>query len=106
MIPTEKIDAVNRGVYNTFGTTTIDDVCAVHNGLSSDLAFRIVVQGSAYLLRIMTRIDESMNPERIFATMSAVSEAGLTPPVRYTSAEDAIAISEFAEGCRSQLPRR
>ena len=52
---------------------------------------------SPYLLRIMTRIDERMDPGRIFACMSVAAEAGLAPRVRYSNAEDGISITDFVE---------
>ncbi len=97
MIPTEKGAAVLRGLHKAFGTTVIEEVRTAPKGLSSDLVFRIVVQGSPYLLRIMTRIDESMDPGRIFACMRAASEAGLAPCVRYSNPEDGISIADFVE---------
>jgi hypothetical protein len=69
----------------------------MNQGLSWDLVFRIVVRGAPYLLRIMTRIDERMDPDRIFACMSAAERAGLTPCVRYSNAEDGISITDFVE---------
>jgi len=66
-------------------------------GLSWDLVFRIVVQGSPFLLRIMTRIDERNDPVRQFTCMKAAAEAGLAPRVRYTNAEDGISITDFVE---------
>jgi hypothetical protein len=45
----------------------------------------------------MTRIDERMDPGRIFACMSAAAEAGLAPRVRYNKAEDGISITDFVE---------
>lgn len=97
MIPHEKNAAVLRGVREAFGETTIEDIGRMTRGLSSDLVFRIVVQGSPYLLRIMTRMDERMDPARIFACMRAASDAGLTPRVRYSSAEDGVSITDFVE---------
>lgn len=97
MIPQEKSAAVSRGLQEAFGTTTIDDITRMTRGLSSDLVFRIVVNSSPYLLRVMTRISEQMDPHRIYACMSAASDAGLTPRVRYTSAEDGISITDFIE---------
>jgi len=98
MIPQEKSAAVFRGLREAFGATAIEDICRVTAGLGSDLVFRAVVQGSPYLLRIMTRIDERMDPGRIFACMNAAAEAGLAPRVRYSSAEDGITITDFLEG--------
>jgi hypothetical protein len=73
---------VFRGVHDAFGSTAIEDIRKITKGLSSDLVFRIVVEGSPCLLRIMTRIDERMDPGRIFACMSAAADAGLAPCVR------------------------
>jgi hypothetical protein len=97
MIPQEKSAAVFRGVHVAFGATAIEDLRRMTKGLSSDLAFRIVVHGSPYLLRIMTGIDERMDPGRIFVCMSAAAEAGLAPCVRYSNAEDGISIIDFVE---------
>ena len=97
MIPQEKCAAVFRGLREAFGATAIEDIRRVTKRLSSDRVFRIVVQGSPYLLRIMTRIDERMDPGRIFACMSAASEASLAPRVRYSNAEDGVSITDFVE---------
>ena len=97
MIPPEKSAAVFRGLREAFGATSIEDIRTMTKGLGSDLVFRIVVHGSPYLLRIMTRIDERMDPGRIFACMRAAAEAGLAPGVRYSNAEDGISITDFVE---------
>src|SRR3974390_555092 len=93
MIPEEKSAAVARALQDTFGVTEFTDVRWMTKGLSSDLVFRIVVRGTPYLLRIMTRIDERMDPNRIFACMNAAANAGLTPRVRYSNAENGISIT-------------
>ena len=98
MIPQEKTAAVFRGLREAFGVTAFEDIRSLPAGLGSDLFFRIVVQGSPYLLRIMTRIDERMDPGRTFACMSAAAEAGLAPGVRYSNVEDGISITNFVEG--------
>jgi len=98
MIPEEKKAAVVRALQDAFGVTEFEDIRGITRGLSSDLLFRLVVQESPYLLRIMARIDERMDPNRIFACMSAAASAGLTPCVRYCSAEDGISITDFVEG--------
>ena len=66
MIPQEKSAVVDRALFETFGVTAIEDISRMTKGLSSDLNFRIVVQGSSYLLRVMTRIDERNDPRRIY----------------------------------------
>lgn len=98
MIPEEKSAGVARALRETFGVTEFEDICRMTKGLSSDLVFRIVVNGSPFLLRIMTRIDERNNPVRIFSCMKAAAEAGLAPRVLYSNAEDGIAIIDFVEG--------
>lgn len=97
MIPEEKNAGVGRALQETFGVVKFEDIRKMSQGLSSDLVFRIVVHGSPYLLRIMTRIDERMDPGRIFACMSAAAEAGLGPCVRYTDRETGISITDFVE---------
>jgi hypothetical protein len=66
-------------------------------GLSSDLVFRIVVKGSPFLLRIMTRMDERNDPVRVFTCMKAAAKAGLAPRVLYSNTEDGIAIIDWIE---------
>jgi thiamine kinase-like enzyme len=96
-IPQDKSDAVSRGLEEAFGTATIEDVLRITRGLSSDLVFRIVVKGTPYLLRIMTRINEQMDPHRIYACMSVASDGGITPRVHYTHAEDGVSITDFVK---------
>src|SRR5215469_3980987 len=95
MIPQEKNAAVLRAVREAFDASGIEDASRITRGLSSDLVFRIVVRGSPYLLRIMTRINEQMDPGRIFACMRSAADAGLTPAVRYSNTEDGISITDF-----------
>jgi aminoglycoside phosphotransferase (APT) family kinase protein len=97
MIPQEKIAAVSAGLHKTFGTTTIDDVGRIIRGLSSDLVFRIVVNSSPYLLRIMTRIDERMDPDRIYTCMKMAADGGITPHIHYTDVKEGISITDFVE---------
>ena len=97
MIPEEKHAGVARALRETFGVTELEDISRMTKGLSSDLVFRIVVTGSPFLLRIMTRVDERNDPVRVFACMKASAEAGLAPRVLYSSAEDGIAIIDFIE---------
>jgi len=97
MIPPEKSAAVFRGLREAFGATGIEDIRRMTKGLSSDLIFRIVVQGSPFLLRIMTRIDERNDPTRLFTAMKAAAEAGLAPRVWHTDIEDGISITDFVE---------
>jgi aminoglycoside phosphotransferase (APT) family kinase protein len=97
MIPEEKAEAVGRGLREAFSVTSFEDICPMTKGLSSALVFRIVVQGSPYLLRIITRTDAINDPTRQFACMSAAAEAGIAPRVRYTSIPDRISLTDFVE---------
>jgi len=97
MIPPEKNAAVSRGLQEAFGTTAIEDFRTMPKGLSSDLVLRIIVNGSPFLLKIMTRIDERNDPQRIFAAMQAEAEAGLSPRVWYANIEEGISIIDFVD---------
>lgn len=97
MIPPDKSAAVDRALAATFATTAVEDIREMPKGLSSDLVFRLVINGAPYLLRLMTRINESMDPSRIFACMQITADAGLAPAVRYSSAEQGISITDFVE---------
>jgi thiamine kinase-like enzyme len=96
MIPPEKSEAVIRGVREAFGVTTIEDIRMLTNGRSGALVYRIVVGGSPFLLRIVTRAQDPTLPDH-FACMEAAVEAGLAPRIRYTSIPDKIAITDFVE---------
>jgi aminoglycoside phosphotransferase (APT) family kinase protein len=92
MIPQENIAAVMLGLHQAFGVTGFEDIRDLTDRPGSNRAFRIVVQGSAYLLRINTRRGDMI---RHFTCMQAAADAGLAPRVRYTSAEDRISITDF-----------
>jgi Ser/Thr protein kinase RdoA (MazF antagonist) len=103
MIPQEKTTVFAQALLEAFGTSQIDDVQKMTRGLSSDLVFRIVVRGSPYLLRIMTRMDETNDPLRVFTCMKAAADAGLAPRVHYTNAEDGIAIIDWIDAVHFPL---
>src|ERR1700723_711086 len=94
MIPQEKIGAAARGVNEAFGVAAFDDIRDLPERPGSNRAFRIVVRGSAYLLRINTRAGDVT---RHFGCMQAAAEAGLAPRVWYASAEDRLSITDFVE---------
>lgn len=93
-IPPEKSAAVVQGLREAFGVTTFEDIGILTKGHTSSLVFRIVVQGSPYLLRIIMRPDD---PQRHYANLSAAADAGLAPRVRYSSVDDKLAITDFVE---------
>ena len=92
MIPQEKSAAVTRGLREAFGVTDFEDIRMITKGHTSSLVFRIVVRGSPFLLKIITRADD---PTRHYSCMKAAAEAGLAPPVWYTSGEDRISITDL-----------
>jgi hypothetical protein len=94
MLPQETIAAAIRGLNEAFGVVAFDDIRDLTERPGSNQAFRIVVRGSAYLLRINTRAGDMT---RHFSCMQAAAEAGLAPRVRYASAEDRISITDFVE---------
>ena len=96
MIPQEKSAAVTRGLSEAFGVSGFDEVSRLTKGQTSSLVFRIVVQGSPYMLRIIMRTD-SIGPACHFACMNTAAEAGLAPRVWYTSIEDRLSITDFVD---------
>ena len=86
MIPPEKSAAVTLGLNETFGVTEFEDIRDLTERPGSNRAFRIIVRGSAYLLRINTRPGDMA---RHFTCMQAAADAGLAPRVRYSRAMSA-----------------
>ena len=97
MIPDEKSVAVARGLSEAFGVTEFEDIREMTKGHTTALVFRIVVKGSAYLLRVIMRTDLAIGPARQFGCMRAAAEEGIAPRVWYTSLEDQISITDFVE---------
>ncbi len=97
MIPQERSAAVTRALREAFGVPAFEDIRKVANdGFSGALVYRIVVQGSPFLLRMITRTNDSTTSDH-FACMNAAAEAGLAPRVRYSSVEDRISITDFVD---------
>ena len=94
MIPQEKSAAVTKGLREAFGVTAFEDIRELTGGLGSNPVFRIVVRGSAFLLKINMRAGDLT---RHFTCMKAAAEAGLAPHVWYTSIEDRTIITDFVE---------
>ena len=94
MIPPEKTAAVTLALNETFGVTGFEDILDLSERPGSNRAFRIVVRGSPYLLRINTRPGDMA---RHFTCMQAAADAGLAPRVKYASIEDRISITDFVE---------
>jgi hypothetical protein len=101
MIPQEKSAAVTLGLNETFGVTEFEDIRDLTERPGSNRAFRIIVRGSAYLLRINTRPGDMT---RHFTCMQAAADAGLAPRVRYASTEDRISITDFVEAVPLAAP--
>ena len=94
MIPPEKTEPVARGLREAFGVTAFEDISRITGGHTSSLVFRIIVRGSPYLLKVITRAED---PTRHYTSMKAAAGAGVAPRVCYTSAEDRISITDFVE---------
>ncbi len=80
-----------------FGAAAVEEIAPITRGPGSDLVLRIVAPGAPYLPSIMTRIDERMDPDRIFACLRGAAEAGIAPAIRYSNAEGGISITDFVE---------
>lgn len=94
MIPEEKSAAVTRALREAFEVTEVEDIRKLTGGPATNPVFRIVVRGSAFLLRINLRAGDLA---RHYGCMRAAAEAGLAPRVWYTSVEDRISITDYVE---------
>jgi aminoglycoside phosphotransferase (APT) family kinase protein len=92
MIPPEKSEAVARCLMEAFGTAQFENIERITVGQTASLVFRIVVHGSPYLLKIITRAE---NPTRHYTSMKAAAAAGIAPGVRYVNIEEKISITDF-----------
>jgi thiamine kinase-like enzyme len=95
MIPESKQLAVSRALQEAFGVNTFEDIRLLTAGMTTALVFRIVVRGTPYLLRLITRTDAMGDPTRQFACMKAASEAGIAPRILYANIEDRVMLSDF-----------
>jgi thiamine kinase-like enzyme len=96
IIPEDKSAAVTQGLREAFGVEKFEDIAMLIKGQSGALVYRMVVRGSPYLLRIITRTQDPTLPQH-FTCMKAAAEAGLAPRIFYTSIEDRISITDFVE---------
>ena len=99
MIPDAKQAAVKRALHEAFGANEYEDLRPTSGGQSSALAFRILVRGKPYLLKIM-RAEKISDPAQEFACMKTAAEAGIAPRVWYADAEDRVLITAFVEAKR------
>jgi len=94
MIPETKQAIVTRALNEAFGVNEFEDIQPLTGGLSSALAFKIIVRKNPYLLKIM-RTEVISNPKNEFACIQAGAEAGIAPRIWYASVEDRIMITDF-----------
>ena len=96
MIPDTKQPIVTRALNEAFGVNEFEDIQPLTGGLSSALAFKIIVKKSPYLLKLM-RTEVISDPKNEFACIQAGAEAGIAPRILYASVEDKIMITDFVE---------
>ena len=58
MIPQEMTEPVARGLREAFGVTHFEDISRITRGHTPSLVFRLIVRGSPYLLKIITRTED------------------------------------------------
>lgn len=96
MIPDEKQAAVTRALNETFGVNQYEELRPLTGGQSSALAFRMMVGGKPYLLKLM-RVEIISDPTQEFACMKSAAETGIAPKVWYANVEDRVLITDFVE---------
>jgi thiamine kinase-like enzyme len=96
MIPEAKQPAVTRALSEAFGVTEFEDIHLLSGGLSSALAFTIIVENKPYLLKIL-RKEIISDPAHEFACMQSAAKAGIAPWIWYANVEDRVLITDFVE---------
>jgi thiamine kinase-like enzyme len=96
MIPEEKQPGVTRALQAAFDMNEYEEITLLSGGLSTALAFKIVVRNNPYLLKIMRTVVIS-DPTHEFACQQTAAEAGIAPRIWYASAEDRVIITDFVE---------
>jgi aminoglycoside phosphotransferase (APT) family kinase protein len=96
MIPENKQFTVRTALQKAFNTERFDNIVQLTKGLSGALVFKITVNGTHYLLRIV--ISETRDkPEYYFDCLSAAANAGLAPAIHYLNVEDKVSITDYIE---------
>lgn len=95
MIPENKQAAVSKSLQKTFNVRSFDSIEQLTKGLSTALIFKIVVNGTPYLLRVITRTDAIADPTHYYSNMERASENGIGPAVYYMDTDDRISITAF-----------
>ena len=96
MIPDSKQSAVMRALHEAFGVNEFEELHLLSGGLSSALAFKIIVRKNPYLLKIL-RTEIISDPAHEFACMETAAEADIAPRIWYANVEDRILITDFVE---------
>jgi hypothetical protein len=96
MIPEAKQLAVTRALVQAFGVNEYEDIHLLNGGLSSALAFKIIVKNNPYLLKIL-RQELISDPAVEFACMQTAAEAGIAPRIWVANVADRLLISDFVE---------
>ena len=96
LIPDTKRSAVARALFAAFGVNEYAEIYPLTGGLSTALAFKIVVKKNPYLLKIM-RTQVISDPTHEFACMQTAAEASIAPCVWYANVEDRVLITDFVE---------
>jgi hypothetical protein len=96
MIPDAKQPAVRRALHEAFGVNEFEDSRLLTGGLSTALAFKILVRKKPYLLKLL-RTEVISDPANEFACMQTAAEAGIAPRIWYANVEDRLLITDFVE---------
>lgn len=104
MIPENKQLAVEKALLCAFNVATFDSIQQLTKGLSGALVFKITVQGSPYLLRVVTRSDAFGDPSFYYGCMEIAAENQVAPRIHYLSIEDRVSITDFVHEQPFSIP--
>jgi aminoglycoside phosphotransferase (APT) family kinase protein len=101
VIPAEKRDLARRAIRAAFGDSRIEALAQLPNGASGPAAvFRLGIEGADFLLRMEGPRDGFRDPARQYMCLKIAGDAGVSPRLIYSDAQDGVAITEFVRTTR------
>src|ERR1700712_5557970 len=97
MMPANKHDALTKALQHAFAVDGYENIQQLTKGLSGSFVFKMTVQNTPYLLRIIGP-DARDNPNYYFGCMQTAAADGLAPKIHYLSVEDGLSITDYLEG--------
>jgi aminoglycoside phosphotransferase (APT) family kinase protein len=97
LIPSHKREAALRAIGAAFGAATVDSLERITKGASGAGVYKIIIDGTAYALRIEGSPDSLRDSARQYTCLRIAADAGVSPRLLYSNVENAIAVTDFIQ---------